>query len=318
MIGASDGFDVNSADWDIKVTIYGLISRLFIKGLREKVRRGMRGAARRGTCLGKLPLGYTRRELHDAEGNAVVGPDGLPKHEPCIDPATKDAALLIFELYIVRNWTPHKIAKFCNNHLVDGSCSWSDRSITRLLKDETYIGVFVWNRQRSEYDYEERKWIKVRNPRSEWEVTYDPKLALIPMDWWRASRRKAYAARRASPLTGRKLSRNQISAVTLFSGTLFCATCKQELKLVRSNTRDKYRQLGCLNGYRGVHGCSLGSKSTRIIEECLLGYLRDNILTKERITALVTAANAFIEQEARRPQIALEPLVAEAKRLAAR
>ena len=59
MIGASDGFDVNSPDWDVKITIYGLVSRLFIKGLREKVRRGMKGAARRGTCLGKLPLGFT-------------------------------------------------------------------------------------------------------------------------------------------------------------------------------------------------------------------------------------------------------------------
>jgi hypothetical protein len=86
MIGASDGFDLSTADWDIKITIYGLLSRLFIKGLREKVRRGMKGAARRNTCLGKLSLGFTRRILRDAQGNVIVGPDGEPTYVRDIDP----------------------------------------------------------------------------------------------------------------------------------------------------------------------------------------------------------------------------------------
>jgi hypothetical protein len=53
MIGASDGFDLSNANWDTMISVYGLISRLFLKGLREKVRRGMRGS-----CLGKLPLAH--------------------------------------------------------------------------------------------------------------------------------------------------------------------------------------------------------------------------------------------------------------------
>jgi hypothetical protein len=47
------------------ISLYGLLSRLFIKGLRERVIRGMRGAARRGGCLGKLSLGFTRRARRD-------------------------------------------------------------------------------------------------------------------------------------------------------------------------------------------------------------------------------------------------------------
>ena len=314
MIGASDGFDLNSPDWDLKITIYGLLSRLFIKGLREKVKRGMRGAVRRGTVRGSLPLGYTRRERLDPQGNVVVGPTGLPKFEPCIDPATKDAAMLIFELFVVHNWSPYKIAKYCNQHRVDGSNTWSDRSITKLLTNEAFVGVFIWNRWSTVFDYEKNKLVRVKNPRSQWEIHYDRNEALIPMDWWRAARRKLAAARRASPVTGRKLSRNQKSATTLFSGTLHCADCAQELKLVRSNTRDKYRQLGCLNGFRNVHGCTVtGSKSTRIIEECLLGYLQDNILTEDRVITLLGKANAFIEQEAQRPQVDLKPLEAEVK-----
>lgn len=86
LIGASDGFDLSNQNSDTLITMFGLVSRLFIKGLREKVRRGMKGAARRGTCLGKLSLGFTRRVHRDEYGNIVYRPDGRPRHEPCIDP----------------------------------------------------------------------------------------------------------------------------------------------------------------------------------------------------------------------------------------
>src|SRR5206468_2459234 len=45
MIGASDGFDLSSPNWEAMVGLYSLLSRLFVKSLREKVGRGMRGAA---------------------------------------------------------------------------------------------------------------------------------------------------------------------------------------------------------------------------------------------------------------------------------
>ncbi len=61
LIGASDGFDLSNPNSEIMITMYGLLSRLFVKSLREKVSRGMKGAARRGTCLGKPPLGFARR-----------------------------------------------------------------------------------------------------------------------------------------------------------------------------------------------------------------------------------------------------------------
>ena len=125
MIGASDGFDVNSPDWDVKITIYGLVSRLFIKGLREKVRRGMKGAARRGTCLGKLRLGFTRQVCRDANGEIIRRPDGRPRHKPCIDPATKPYRVEMFELFVHKDWSPYKIAQHFNQLRVDGSNGWT-------------------------------------------------------------------------------------------------------------------------------------------------------------------------------------------------
>jgi DNA invertase Pin-like site-specific DNA recombinase len=82
LIGASDGFDLSNENSEMLITMFGLLSRLFIKGLREKVRRGMRGAARRGTVLGKLPLGFTRKAHRDKDGNIVYRPDGHTHSQP--------------------------------------------------------------------------------------------------------------------------------------------------------------------------------------------------------------------------------------------
>jgi hypothetical protein len=313
MIGASDGFDVSSPNWDLQVTIYGLLSRLFIKSLREKVRRGMRGAARRRTCLGKQSLGFTRQVHRDASGNVVCGPDGLPLYRPCKDPETEQYRRLLYELFAVQNWSTYKITRHFNSLKVDGWDGWTERAIKQLLWNPSSIGVFIWNRTHREYDWEEGKWVVVENPRSEWEVYYDRGLAIVPMDWWRAARRKLAAMRRASPLTGRKPSRNECSATTLFSGTLFCQHCEAELRLIRSTS--KYKQMACLNGTFQAHGCELTtSKSVRVIEEYLLGFLRDSLLTESAVETVVAKANAILEAESRKPQVDVGPLKAEVRK----
>jgi DNA invertase Pin-like site-specific DNA recombinase len=323
MIGASDGFDLSDPNSDLLITMFGLVSRLFIKSTREKSRRGMKGAARRGTCLGKLSLGFTRRVHRDEHGNIAYRPDGLPRKEPCIDPATKGYRELLYELFTEKNWSPYKIARHFNKLRVDDWDGWTNTAIRNLLWSSTAIGVFIWNRTRREYDWEEGKMVKVKNPRSEWEVRYDPDLAIVPMERWRAARRKLASTRRRSPLTGRKPSRNQISATTLFSGALYCEYCLDhgindaEIKLIRSTS--KYKQMGCLNGMHRTHGCQLSSsKSTRIIEECLLEYIRNAIFTEAALEDLIIKANAYLEEEAQKPQVDTAAMKAEARKLEAK
>jgi len=52
---------------EIMVAMYGLFSRLFLKSLAKSPPR-MKGAARRGTCLGRQSLGFTRRQRLDRFG----------------------------------------------------------------------------------------------------------------------------------------------------------------------------------------------------------------------------------------------------------
>jgi len=313
LFGVSDKFDLNSAHADILMFAYGLLSRLFIKGLREKVVRGMKGGARRFTCLGKQPLGFTRRILRDESGSVVRRQDGRPRHQPCWDPDTQNAAVMLFKLFYVKCKSPYRITQIFNRLKVEGWDRWTQKGIVELLHNPAYIGVFIWNKYRKEFNPETMKWEKKLNPHSEWEVYYNKHLALIPMEWWRGTQRK-FAAMKGSKRSSSKLSRNQVSANTLFSGTLFCDYCKAELKLVRSASSGK--SLGCLHGVARSCGCKLtSSKSTKIIETCLLQFLKDVILTDAAVSNLVDRTNAYIQEEETKPLVNVAPLKADARKI---
>jgi hypothetical protein len=318
LVGASDGFTLDDPDWDMKVRCYGLVSALFKKDLQRKVKRGMRATFLEGGVIGKLILGHTKQVRVDAGGNVLRKPDGKPKYERCIDPNTQDKKEMLYRLFLEKNKSPYRIAAIFNRLQIDGWEGWSDDSVTYELRNTANIGVFLWNQFRSEYNWDSKKWERIRNPAEMMAVYVNRDLALIPMDWWKRARRKLGQMKRNSPLTGKPLSRNQKSASTLFSGTLFCDYCHplEELKLTRSAGR--YKQLGCRNGAGHKHGCKLrSSKSVRIVEECLLDFIRDAVFTEERVTHLVTLANSFLDEEAKRPQTDTRSLKTKAKRLRA-
>jgi DNA invertase Pin-like site-specific DNA recombinase len=313
LIGASDGFDLSSPDWEVKVAVSGLVSQLHIRGLREKVIRGMKGAARRHTVLGKPPLGFTRKIVRDEDGQIVRRPSGKPLHELAIESEFAELVRRIFRLFVVKLWSPYRIAKRFNARKHEGTDTWTESTIKKILKNPASIGVFIWNRTHTEFDYETEKWIKVPNPRSEWIVDYDPSLAIVSLDDWRNSQRRRSACRR-----GRRgdspPSRNQCSATTLLSGTLHCGYCGRELTLCRS--AGKYKNMFCTNGRVGVHGCQLSTtKSTRIIEECVLAHLKDVLLTESALAELVQQANQHLAELANRPTVDVAPFQSQMKGL---
>lgn len=316
LYGASDRFNLSDPNSEIFITIYCLLSRLFIKGLRQKVVRGMKGAARRLTCLGRLPLGFTRRVLRNIAGDVVLQPDGGPVYEPCWDSVSRAAAVMLFKLFYVKSRSAYRITRIFNRLKVDGWDGWCESGIKYLLRNPAYIGVFIWNKTHREFDPETGKWTRNENPMSEWEFHYDQSLAMISLDWWFGTQAKL--ALMSGP---DRPTRNEIQATTLFSGTVVCDDCckdsKGELKLVRSTA--KYKSLGCLNGAARRHGCKLTtSKSTKIVETCLLGYLNDVLLGDDAATLLTAKANSIFEEEAAKPLIDIGPLKAEARTLKAK
>lgn len=308
MMGASDSFDLASPNWEIWITIYGLLSRLFIRSLREKVERGMKGAARRRTCLGKPPMGFTRKVLRDENGKPLTRPSGKPLYEWAVDETSRKWVKLLFEKFVVHKMSAYKIAKEFNRLKVDGADTWTESTVKKMLSNPAYVGTFVWNRKRREYDNEHEKWVIRLNPMTEWVVSFEPDKAIISVETWRLARRMLKKLKRPKKDgAGPAKSRNQQHASTLFSGTIVCGYCGRELMLYRST--GKYKSMFCMNGREGVYGCQLStSKSTRVIENCLLQFLRQSILTESAVEELVSKANEHLNVLAARPKIDVAPL----------
>ncbi len=164
LIGASDGFDLSSPHGELMVAMFGILSRLFIKSLREKVGRGMKGAAERGTVLGKLLFGFTRRVRLDASGEAVLNHDGTPVTEPCIDPASAAIDSEIVEKFVFKKLSVYKIVLWLNDTKADGYDRWTKRQVWNILESAALIGVFIWNKFRTEFDFEQERYVKMPEP----------------------------------------------------------------------------------------------------------------------------------------------------------
>jgi DNA invertase Pin-like site-specific DNA recombinase len=266
LVGVSDGFHLDDEDWDTKVRFYNLVTHMETKYKQQRVRRGMAGAATSNRVIGKLPLGYTRRVLRDSVGRILMNGKDQPLHERCIDSETKDYALRMFTWVMKESWTPFMVARKFNELKVEGWDGWSVATIIKILVNPAYIGLFIWNRTKTEYNYEAHEYEIVHNRWTEWERFYDKKLAVIPKAWHVTLRKrfdKGKAAREPRP------NKSARCPSTLFSEALRCGYCGTALRLYRST--QKYSDLYCPNGPTGRHQCQLrSSKAARVVEEALL------------------------------------------------
>jgi hypothetical protein len=169
LIGVSDGFHIDDEDWDVKLRFYNLITQTELKYKRQRVRRGMRGVAGENRTLGIPPLGYTRRVKREANGYIERRPNGTPKTELCIDPETLPYAQLMWELFYVKKWSKYQIAKQFNDERVCDWDGWTPTGIEGTLLNPLYCGYHIWNRTRSEFNWETQRWERVSNHWKEWE-----------------------------------------------------------------------------------------------------------------------------------------------------
>jgi len=302
MLGVSDAFDSDSEMSRLMLHMFAMLNEWFIQQLRTKVYRGMKGAATRMSSTGKPPLGLKLVPMLDRKGDPVVGKDGNRTNTYAIDEETIEFVDLAFDLFSNKLKPGKHIASQFNQLRVAGRNSWSSSSILQLLRRRVYVGILVYNQTRNIIDTDTGKRTTIENPRSEWVVGRKRELQRISWKLWKKTQRRLAEVRAASPNTGKKLARKSDMFPTLWlSGILDCDCCGHELLLIRST--EKYKQLGCPNGIQALHGCTFkGSKSVRIIEDCLLGHLFKQVLTEDRLKALVAAANAYLAEESAKPK----------------
>jgi hypothetical protein len=81
-----------------------------------------------------------------------------------------------------------------------GGKRWSKHPVTRILKNERYLGRQIWGQQSVEHEPGTGRRIMRDNPRSEWRVEDRPELRIVPDELWaKVQRTRAENSRSGSP-----------------------------------------------------------------------------------------------------------------------
>src|SRR5208282_4101383 len=158
---------------EIHVGVRSIVSSLYIKDLKQKVRRGMSGVVREGRRAGGCPYGYS----------IVVGRPG----ELHIIEEQAQILRQIFHHY-VSGKSPKAICNSLNKEGVPAPRGryWVPSSLNGrrsrgdgILRNPMYVGKIAWNRTTKVKNPETGRRIQRENPKSEWQYSDASHLAII-------------------------------------------------------------------------------------------------------------------------------------------
>jgi len=268
---------------ELHVGLKGAMSALFLKDLAQKTKRGLEGRVRQGRSAGGISYGYriVRR----------IGPDGAPTTgEREVDEREAEVVRSIFASF-ASGKSSRAIAKDLNDRGVSGQRGkpWGASTIhgnhfrgTGILNNELYIGRLVWNRQRFVKDPELHRRQARPNPREEWVVENVPALRIIDDELWTRVKDRQLALRHSVAQESAVRPERARRPRYLFSGLIICGVCGGGYTLVGA------RHYGCANVHnRGTCGNRLTIRRD-VLEDTVLGGLKDNLLQPELIHEFVT------------------------------
>lgn len=312
LIGVSDGTDSNQPNFKLQLTIKATLAEELSNGISRKVKRGMKDAFLQGKNIRGPSVAYKLVPVLKADGTPVLNSKGKVQNEEVRNPATEKEVVWAAHKLVDDLWSPERIAKDFNTRNVGGSRrkngarrSWDRESILVMLKNKVHIGVEFENVTKKVLDLKTGKFKTITNPESEWLRRDVPHLRIMDDAlFFRIEARiqelsDAYNRRRGE----RKPDPNKVSRASVYPRLLFrpvCAHCQRDLSLGSSG---KYPTFCCLNGTRKYNDCPLTSyKSVHIVENAIVSYLCENVLTALCLSDIVKYANLFLQEESIKPK----------------
>ncbi len=282
-----------------------LVNDYFLQLVRSETHRGLEGRAMQGFWTGGRVYGYrTRKEENPSD------PDH-PRSLLIIHQDEAEVVCRVFRLY-AEGVGFKSIASLLNGEGKPAPYDalrpkprgrgWSSSTIRALLRNERYIGHFVWNR---------RKWVRLprrkgrkclERPPNEWKVFDRPDLAIVNRELWekvqgrlkdRESQTRA-AQRPGRP--GRPPGSGRFAY--LLSGILRCGACGANMGVVGVKTKGEYRYatFGC--SARHTKGDAICKNSLTVSERkasgAIVGALQDTLIESGLLPRFVERFNQRI------------------------
>lgn len=294
IIGVSDGYDSASKGHKIQSSIHGLMSEVFLDGLRDKTHRGMAGQALKGFKCGGRTYGYSNIPIEDPMRTDPYGRAAIVAVRYDIDQVQADIVRKIFAWYAAgKSYT--WIAAELNRMRVPASRgnTWAMSAIKVILDNEMYEGRVTWNRTEWIKHPDTGKRTYKSRPKSEWIIHENPELRIIAAEVIAAVRQRQ-CKNRASYSELQAASRQSY----LFSGLLVCAGCGARFTVTGQN------RYGCAaHKSRGPTVCDNSlTVSRHIVEERLLHGIKERLLTPDAMERFKRAAVKAIEDHKKTDQ----------------
>lgn len=278
-----------------------LVNDTFLQMVRAETHRGLEGRALSGFATGGKTYGFT----------TVIEPNPPdPEHPRKLRVIAEDEAKVVrrvFEMY--RSGVSFKhIASALNDDGVpaphDGgkgnksAPGWAHSTIRYMLRNEQYVGVWIWNKDQWLQIPGTRRYRRIPRPESEHIRTELPELRIVPQSLWQATRERLdrWVDR---PRGGRGVGTTK-SAPSVLAGLLRCGVCGGSMVAVHRRTKGghSYSTLGCTtNKSRGATICSNNrSISERKVKTAVVEMLQTQLTAPDLVERFVKTFQTRVSQ----------------------
>ncbi len=317
LISVSDGLDTREEHAKVAYQFRGIINELYLTDLKKKTHRGQMGQVLRGFAVGTRGYGYSSV----AEGEQKFDKKGRLRADGFKLVVVPEEARIIQRIYrdFIAGKAVTKIAKEMNDERVPTRAKlkggWNVSTISRILKDEKYTGIFTWNRTTTSKDPMSGKLRQVTRPKEDW-VSQERSEMRIISDGDRIAADQRWkeidgvfpSGKKRRGFEGPRKSYVKSHPTHLLSGSLRCGTCTGAIGLVSGKNGGYY---GCLNASR--HSCDNKVLTSRTrLEGRFLAVLNAEVLKPEvleliyeRVAKLVKQLHSHVPDELRLKKVEL-------------
>ena len=325
IVSRADSLDSEDHHAKLGFQMRGIVNELYLDDLREKTLRGQIGQKIRGFTVGEATYGYRSEPV----GEMRVDRRGRPRPDGYRMAIYSPEAQVVLRLFhdFAGGKAITAIVKELNEQEVPcrrtPGRAWTPSTVSRILKNEKYIGRWLWNRTETRRDPRtgrKRRFIKAE---SEWHVVQSEDLRIVPQDIWdRVATRwkeidRTWPKRRGQRgFEGQQRSYVETHPPHLLSGLLRCGECGQAMGQVSGKAGGYY---GCLGAAKRACSNKL-LVPRRFLEKRILAEVAQRVsdaaavnYVLERVALEVKRLHAHLPEKIK---LARAALVAEERRVA--
>ncbi len=286
IISVSDGIITDDDNSKLGIHIRGLMNELYLDDLKKKTMRGLEGQKIRGFSAGEKVYGYSTHPV----GELKINKKGQPKYDGMAHKINPEEADIVKRIYkeFVNGKSLLKISRELNEDKIPTkrgySGGWNRSSISRILKNEKYTGLWIWKRYKNFKDPMTGRIKKVIRPEKEWFSSFRQELVIIDKGEWQNAQKRWEERKGAWPVRKESRGIKQKSYVYsspphLLSGLIKCQSCGGAIVTVGGKGGGYY---GCYNARRKTCNNMLLVPRKRI-EQTIVADLKEKILTIENL-----------------------------------